>query len=86
MLRTDSQCAASVSPKRSGSSFLMRRKADKALASFSAALAATASRFARRLASFELCHSIASCHVSWSQNSRSGQMFTKWMSFSRSGT
>eukprot|EP00965_Chrysotila_dentata_P100641 3325824-Pleurochrysis_carterae.AAC.1 len=54
-----------------------------ASASLLAAFAATASRFARRLAFLVLCMSTTSRHVSQSQNSRSGQMLTKGISLSR---
>eukprot|EP00965_Chrysotila_dentata_P034649 1153561-Pleurochrysis_carterae.AAC.1 len=78
-----SRCAARVSSNLSGASFLIRRNAKIASALLSAALAATASRFARRFAFLALCMLTASRHVSQSQKSRSGQMFTKGISLSR---
>eukprot|EP00965_Chrysotila_dentata_P089515 2955394-Pleurochrysis_carterae.AAC.1 len=56
-----------------------------ASASLSAAFAATASRFARQFAFFSLCMLTASRHVSQSQKSKSGQMFTKEINLSRLG-
>eukprot|EP00965_Chrysotila_dentata_P149401 4934188-Pleurochrysis_carterae.AAC.1 len=57
-------CAASVSPKSRGASFLIRRNAKRASASLSAARSATASRLALRFASFTLWRSTASRQVS----------------------